>query len=180
MPFHCLFLFAGEGLNRTAMFHSSLRRVVEAFYCLINPTLFFHLQLLEIQMAANAPIVLNDSTTPTPVAHTFIGTSVDGDSATYTNRAETFVGGREVLTLRRKSSATVRRVYVDIKIPKIISEVLNGVTVKRVADFGQLKLEFIIPISWESDYTSKYIGLVSNAAVHAVVQALVKDDEFVW
>lgn len=146
----------------------------------LNPVLYFHLQFLEIQMAANAPIVINDSTTPTPVAHTFTGTSVDGDTATYTNRAETFVGGRETLTLRRKVSPSVRTVSVSIKLPRVISEVLNGVTVKRVADFAQLKTEFLIPISWESTLTGAQMGLIGNAVSHAVVQALVKDDEFVW
>lgn len=131
-------------------------------------------------MAANAPIVLNDSTTPTPVAHTYTGTAVDGDTATYTNRAETFVGGRETLTLRRKSSAVVRTVTVTVKVPRVISEVLNGVAVKRVADFAQFRIDFIIPVSWESTLTGAQMGLIASAAQHAVIAALVKDDEFVW
>lgn len=146
----------------------------------LNPVLYFHLHFLEIQMAANAPVVINDTTTPAPVAHTFTGTSVDGDTATYTNRAETFVGGRETLVLRRKSSPSVRTVSITLKVPRIISEVLNGVTVKRVADYAQLKAEFLIPIQWESTLTGAQMGLLASACNHAVVQAMVKDDEFVW
>jgi hypothetical protein len=146
----------------------------------INPVLFFHLQYLEIQMSANAPIVINDGTSPTPVAHTFTGTGISGDTATYTNRDETFVGGRETLTLRRKASNLVRTTDVSLKIPRVISEVLNGVTVKRVADYAQFKATLIVPVSWESPATGVAMALLPNACLSSVVTALVKDDEFVW
>lgn len=131
-------------------------------------------------MAANAPIVINDGVTPTAVAHTFSGTGIDGTTATYTNRAEPFVSGRESLTLRKKATPRVRTCTVNITVPRVISEVLNGVTVKRVADFLQMEAKFIVPVSWESTQISPNLALLANAINGAVFTALVTDDEFVW
>jgi len=131
-------------------------------------------------MAANAPIVLNDGTTPTPVAHTFSGVSVDKNVAIYTNRAETFVVGRETLTLRRKSTPRVRTCIANIQVPRIITEVLNGVSVKRVADYLQGEIKFIVPATWETTDIAPRLALLSNLISNPVFQVLVKDDEFVW
>lgn len=131
-------------------------------------------------MAANAPIVINDGTSPTPVAHTFSGTGIDGSTATYSNRAESFVLGRETLTLRKKVTPKVRTCTLHIMVPRVISEVLNGVTVKRVADFLQMEAKFIVPASWESTLIAPKLALLANAIENSVFTALVTDDEFVW
>lgn len=131
-------------------------------------------------MAANAPIVLLDGTLPTAVSHTFTGVSVDGNVATYTNRAENFVKGRETLSFRRKVTPNIRTCSANIVIPRIITEVLNGVNVKRVADYLQGEIKFIVPTTWETTDIAPRLNLYSNLIANAVFQALVKDDEFVW
>lgn len=154
--------------------------LVDALLCVLNPVLYFHISFLEYQMAANAPIVLLDGTTPTAVSHTFTGNSVDGNIATYTNRAENFVKGRETLSLRRKVTPNVRTCSANIMIPRIITEVLNGVSVKRVADYLQGEIKFIVPNTWETTMIAPCLNLYSNLIANAVFQALIKDDEFVW
>lgn len=156
------------------------RTLVDLLLISVNPVLYFHLSFLELKMAANAPIVLLDGTLPTAVSHTFTGVSVDGNIATYTNRAENFVKGRETLTLRRKVTPNIRTCSANIMIPRIITEVLNGVNVKRVADYLQGEIKFIVPATWETTDIAPRLNLYSNLIANAVFQALVKDDEFVW
>ena len=162
----------------------SLNRLVNVLgetllFCL-NPVLYSHLSFQELQMAANAPIILLDGTTPTPVSHTFTGVSVDGNVAVYTNRAETFVKGREVLSLRRKVTPNVRTCSASIVIPRVITEVLNGVNVKRVADYLQGEVKIIVPMTWETTRIGPCLELYANLIDSAAFVALVKDDEFVW
>lgn len=169
-----LYPYLPPSVNRLA------KTLVEVLSMCLNPVLYFHLSLLEYQMAANAPIVLLDGTIPTAVSHTFIGTGVDGNIATYTNRAENFVKGRETLTLRRKVTPNIRTCSANITVPRIITEVLNGVNVKRVADYLQGEIKFIVPATWETTDIAPRLNLYSNLIANAVFQALVKDDEFVW
>lgn len=131
-------------------------------------------------MAANAPIVINDGTLPTAVAHTFSGTQVLPNEATYANRAQPFLAGRELLTIRRKSLPKLRICTVLLVVPRVITEDKNGVAVKQVADFMQMEVRFNVPVTWEKPAIDICMPLIANAINHATVKALVGDDEFVW
>lgn len=131
-------------------------------------------------MASNAPIVVNDGVTPTPVAHSFSGDGIYGDQAKYSNRAEAFVGGRETLNLRMKANANVRTTVVTLKCPRVIEETINGVAVKRVVDFMTMKADIMVPIAWTKLQASERRPLLANLVSHAVVAAMADDGEFVW
>lgn len=131
-------------------------------------------------MAANAPVVLTDGTTPTPVARTFTATSVEKDVAVYSNRAEPFISGRDLLTLRRKATPRVRTTTATIMVPRVITEVLNGVNVKKVESFAQLEVKVIVPVSWEKTLISVQLPMLADLVGEAAFKAIVEDDEFVW
>lgn len=131
-------------------------------------------------MAANAPVVLTDGTTPTPVNRTFTATSVEKDVAVYSNRAEPYILGRDLLTLRRKATPRVRTTTATITVPRVITEVLNGVNVKKVESFSQLEVKVIVPVSWEKTLISVQLPMLADLINEAVFKAIVEDDEFVW
>lgn len=131
-------------------------------------------------MAANAPVVLTDGTTPTAVNRTFTATSVEKDIAVYSNRAEPYILGRDLLTLRRKATPRVRTVTGTITVPRIITEVLNGVNVKKVDSFAQLEVKVIVPVSWEKTLIAVQTPMLADLINEAVFKAIVEDDEFVW
>ncbi|UJQ85719.1 MAG: coat protein [Leviviridae sp.] len=131
-------------------------------------------------MAANAPVVLTDGTTPTPVNRTFTATSVEKDVAVYSNRAEPYILGRDLLTLRRKATPRVRTTTATITVPRVITEVLNGVNVKKVESFSQLEVKVIVPVSWEKTLISVQLPMLADLINEAAFKAIVEDDEFVW
>lgn len=131
-------------------------------------------------MAANAPVVLTDGTLPTPVNRTFTATSVEKDVAVYSNRAEPYILGRDLLTLRRKATPRVRTITATITVPRVITEVLNGVNVKKVDSFSQLEVKVIVPVSWEKTLISVQLPMLADLVNKAVFKAIVEDDEFVW
>lgn len=130
-------------------------------------------------MAANAPIVINDGQS-TPVAHTFSGIKIDGNVALYDNRAEVFSAGRETLALRMKSNDRIRTTTATLKVPRVVEETINGVTVKKVADYMTIKVELLTPTTWASDDVQDGRVMTSNLLIHAVPAAMADDGEFVW
>lgn len=131
-------------------------------------------------MAANAPVVLTDGTTPTAISRTFTATSVEKDIAVYSNRAESYILGRDLLTFRRKATPRVRTISGTITVPRVITEVLNGVSVKKVDSFAQMEVKVIVPVSWEKTLIAVQTPMLADLVNDAVFKAIVEDDEFVW
>lgn len=131
-------------------------------------------------MASNTTISIADGAS-TPVTHVFSPQWVkDGNSAMYQNLAETMVGGRETASLSYVHSAKVRRVKGGLRLPRVQAETINGLTVRSVADFGQLNVDLIIPNGWSAADAKNLRVLGSNYLLNAIVAALVESDEFVW
>lgn len=131
-------------------------------------------------MADNATISINDGQT-VPVAHAFDPILIkDGAVATYQNRTALIVSGREQFRVGLKVGTSVRTVDLNLKVPRIISEVLNGVTVSRVADFATCKATIIVPTDWTVADCKNAQFLLGNACLHATIGKMVQDAEFVW
>jgi hypothetical protein len=119
-------------------------------------------------------IILADGA-DTPVNHTFSVTRADGDANLYHNRAETFSAGRESLRTRLKETSTLRSAFATLVVPRVVEETVNGLTIKRTADFMTVKIEAHVPLSWESTdiEVSRVLGV--NAGLHASFAAMVDD-----
>ena len=99
-------------------------------------------------MASMAPIILTDGET-TPVDHTFTPISKVGNLVQYQNLAESYAAGRESLVTRFDPQVRgLRKVVLTLKAPRVLDETINGVTVSRVADFCQIKVEALVPLTW--------------------------------
>lgn len=131
-------------------------------------------------MADNAIISANDGQS-TPVSHSFSPIKIlDGSVAQYDNRAESFQLGRETLQLRCKSSKTIRTTGIDLRMPRVVEETVNGVAVKRVVDFGSFRGEVLVPLTWTPAQAKNLRVLGANLLLHAVLAAMADDGEFVW
>jgi electron transfer flavoprotein alpha/beta subunit len=100
--------------------------------------------------------------------------------ANYQNKVATIVSGRESLAAKMKSSAIVRTVNLDLKVPYIVTEVLNGINVPRVYNFGQIKATVIVPVDWSAAQCKNLRVLGSNALVNAAIGLMIDEAEFVW
>lgn len=131
-------------------------------------------------MASNANIVVNDGLA-VPVAHTFNPVSIrDGAVADYQNKVAASVSARETVVLKTKSNGKVRTVNVDLKVPRAVTETLNGVDVVKVVDFATAKATLIVPIDWEAEDCKNARILLSNLLAHATIGLAVDEAEFVW
>lgn len=130
-------------------------------------------------MASNATISVNDGLA-TPVAHAYDPVRIVGDVASYQNKTALNVEGRETLSAKLSKSAKVRICKLDLRIPLVVSEVINGLTVYRVDSFATVKTEVLIPINWTAAQAKNARVLMSNLLVHATVGLMVDEHEFVW
>lgn len=129
-------------------------------------------------MASNGTLVVNDGV---PAAHTFSPILIkDGTAATYQNKTATIVSGRESLSFGMKTNARMRTVDLNLKVPRIISEVLNGVTVSKVADYATCKATILVPVDWLAADAKNARCLLANLLLHATVALAADEAEFVW
>lgn len=127
-------------------------------------------------MAQNASFTINDGTND----HVFAASGLDGNVATYQNKAEDYIPGRETAKLVRRHGKTVREVSVNVRMPKVVTETLNGVDVKTVQSFGQGTLKMIVPPDWTPAETAVLRTVIGGAHTVAAFQAAVDEDEWLW
>lgn len=130
-------------------------------------------------MASNATITLNDGAS-TPVAHAFDPAGIYGEVAKYQNKVAASFDGRETLQLKLKHSTKVRTVTGDIRIPRTITETVNGVDVVRVVDYMTVRVECLIPLSWDSASAKNGRVIGSNLLANSAFALMVEQGEFVW
>jgi len=132
-------------------------------------------------MANNAAIAVPDGES-TPVTHTFSPIRINPKTgkAEYDNRAQTYANGREALSIGMVSGSKVRTIDVVVKIPKVVTETINGVAVPKVVSYATHKITSIVPLDW-SDQERKNARVVGNGiGNHATVAAMIEAGEFVW
>lgn len=130
-------------------------------------------------MASNATITVADGAV-SPVDHDFDPVRIEGDVASYQNKVASTVSGRETLSLRLGASKAVRTTRVDLRIPKVVEETINGVTVYTAKGFATAKAEILIPLDWSAAEAKNARILLSNTLAHATVGLMVDEHEFVW
>jgi hypothetical protein len=90
------------------------------------------------------------------------------------------VTGRETLALKLGSSKTVRTTRVDLRIPKIVEETINGVTVYTAKGFATAKADILIPLDWSASEAKNARVLLANLLAHTTIGLMVDEAEFVW
>jgi hypothetical protein len=130
-------------------------------------------------MAAAAAITLPDSQ-GTPVDHVFTPTSIKGDKAEYKNFAEENSIGREVLSMQLTENGRLRKVVSIIKVPRLITEVINGVNVPSVPDFGMVKIEHIVPLTWALEDVEDLVEIASQLYQQVPAIVMPTKGEFVF
>jgi hypothetical protein len=130
-------------------------------------------------MSAIANIVLPDSQA-TPVNHTFTPVQLSGLIAKYQNFAGSTPDSQESLTLSMNLGKTVRKVVVNIRVPRVITESINGIDVDSVPDYAVAKLELLVPPTWVMEDVEDLAEMASQALSNTQVVAACSRGEFVY
>lgn len=130
-------------------------------------------------MPSNSAIVLADSQA-TPVNHTFTPVKIKGDLASYCNYAGTYPIGRETLSVSMAENAKVRKVVITMKVPRVVVETINGVAQPSVPDYGMIKQEVFIPVTWNQAQAEDIIEMSANALKHSTLVGMGATGEFVY
>lgn len=130
-------------------------------------------------MPANAVITLPDSQA-TPVDHDFSPVRISNGIASYMNYAETNEIGRETLELSISNTQNLRKVVAKLRVPRLITEVINSVNVPSVPDYALVKCEFFVPKTWDEADIEDVVELFSQLWQQSVAVGMVDKGEFVW
>lgn len=125
-------------------------------------------------------ITVPDAAT-TPVNHTFGPNKIDGDTARWNEKSASHASGywTLALSLRDPAGSNGSRVYrsqLSLNVPVLVTEVINGVSVPKVAYTMRANVELILPqdstLQNRKDLRKVLEGLIGNALVKSVVEDL--------
>jgi hypothetical protein len=125
-------------------------------------------------------ITVNDAAT-TPVAHSFTAAKIDGDTARWNEKSATHASGYWTLgiSLRDPAGSNGSRVYrsqLSLNVPVLVTEVINGVSLPKVAYTMRANVELILPqdstLQNRKDLRKILEGLIANAVYKSVVEDL--------
>lgn len=124
-------------------------------------------------------IVLPDAAT-TPVNHSFVPSKIDGDTARWNEKTATHASGYWLLSmfLRDPASSNGSRVYrsgVSLAMPILVTEVINGVSVPKVAYTLRFNGEFIHPIDSTLQNRKDHRKLAEGAIASAFFKSMCED-----
>lgn len=126
-------------------------------------------------MADLATITINDGE-DTPVAHVFEPMSCSNGNAGYNNLADqTWSAGQERIDLSSNPRRKIRPVKTVMRIPKVVTEVVNSVNVNKVLNFGTVTTTYNIPDDWEEQDKENLRVLNVNLQQSTVVTDLVEE-----
>jgi len=117
----------------------------------------------------------------TPVNHTFVPSKIDGDTARWNEKSATHASGYWTLaiSLRDPQTSNGSRVYrskVDVAMPVLVTEVINGVSIPKVAYTMRASAEFIEPqdstLQNRKDLKKILVGILNGAVATSVIEDL--------
>jgi hypothetical protein len=117
----------------------------------------------------------------TPVNHTFNPNKIDGDTARWNEKSATHASGYWSLgiSLRDPAGSNGSRVYrsqLSFAMPVLVTEVINGVSVPKVAYTLRSNVEFILPqdstLQNRKDLRKLLVGIIDSALFKSVVEDL--------
>jgi hypothetical protein len=117
----------------------------------------------------------------TPINHTFNPNKIDGDTARWNEKSATHASGYWSLgiSLRDPAGSNGSRVYrsqLSFAMPVLVTEVINGVSVPKVAYTLRSNVEFILPqdstLQNRKDLRKLLVGIIDSALFKSVVEDL--------
>lgn len=127
-------------------------------------------------MPSNAAITINDGAANIVLSPI----SVQNGVAKYSNLAASPEIKRQELALKITSKAALRTVTGVFVFPRVVDELINGVTVSRVVDFATYKGEWIVPRTWTEADIAKFRIASSDISTETLPGGMVDRGEFVW
>lgn len=132
-------------------------------------------------MASMANIVVNDAQS-TPVAHTFIPVNLDASGiASWEERSSSYSIGFFDFTLKTKrpkmsDSAGVYRTILNLRVPVVQEETVNGIVNPKVVRYAIARTELIMPanstLQERKDARKYLVGILDNSQILDVVESL--------
>lgn len=129
-------------------------------------------------MGSITTIVVPDAAA-TPVNHTFSPVKVNGDSAVMLEKSSTSSLGYWPLTLQQRSPVAgqtekLYRTKINLAIPIIYTEVINGVNRPSLGYTMRANVEFVIPadatLQNRKDLRKLVVGILNDASTVAMVE----------
>lgn len=116
----------------------------------------------------------------TPVNHTYSPMRIENNRA-FTKELDVVASvDRETFEFEASDMAKVRKVVTILRVPKVVDETVNGVTVSKEQSFGIVKVETLVPYEWTAQEAKNLRVLSANLQVSDHVADLVDLSEFVW
>lgn len=125
-------------------------------------------------------ITVPDAAT-TPVNHSFTASKIDGDTARWNEKSATHASGYWTLaiSLRDPVGSNGSRVYrsqLSFNMPVLVTEVINGVSVPKVAYVMRANVELLLPqdttLQNRKDFRKLLTGILNDATYKSVVEDL--------
>lgn len=128
-------------------------------------------------MANNSTITVNDGTADTVLTPAGI---TEGRIARYQDNVEVLIAGRKTAVLSHKNGKTVREGVMTTRVPNVVSTTIDGVTSRKVVNFGSVSTKVLVPHDWSPEDTQKMLDEHADAVADAKFVAVAKNNEFVW
>jgi hypothetical protein len=101
--------------------------------------------------------------------------------ASYGNLAASPEIARQTLALKiGEPRSTLRNITATMLSPRVVTDVINGVNVSRVADFMTQKYEGIAPKTWDEVDIAYERKLFASLLTDVILSGMVDRGEFVW
>jgi len=121
-------------------------------------------------------MTVNDGTTDL----TYSPLRIRGDIASYANLSETPEIARQTLALKLTEKPKLRSVTGTLVFPRVVVEDQNGVDVSQVADFMTVKVEMIVPRTWDEADIASARKWAADLFTETIPAGMVDRGEFVW
>lgn len=121
-------------------------------------------------MAARANLVINDRTTPTPVAHTYTPDGDDQSGVHIFSEKGVVPAGNPLFTIALRNTGGRYRASIKLKVPVVQTQIINGVSSPVIVRYAEVNFQTSFdPLSTEQERADA-VGLLANALAPAQTQ----------
>lgn len=122
-------------------------------------------------MPAIQPVVVKDRTA-TPVNHTYVPADVSGGVGALVERnaSGSYVGEPRLTAAGRVAANNRSKSHLKMSFPKVVNEIINGVTVPRVVGTSYVKVDFDWDKTHDAIDRNHIEGMVASALGDATAQ----------
>jgi hypothetical protein len=125
---------------------------------------------MENTMAARANLVINDRTTPTPVAHTYTPDGDDLNGVHIFSEKGAVPAGNPQYTIALRKSGGRYRASIKLRVPVVQTQVINGVSNPVEVRYAEVNLQTSFDALSTEQERADAIGLMVNSLAPAQTQ----------